>query len=642
MFHLRNRWFLLTDVLLGIVTPGVALMLRVDMDAFSPHYRVGLALYIALSLAVKLPVFYAFGLYRRFWRYASIDEMLAIVMAVGVSVGIAGTAFLVGQSVAWATGNGLPRSVPFLDGLFTLVLVGGTRFSVRALASARPSLSRAETEGRKRVLVVGAGDAGVMIVREMHSSPQVNLEPVAFVDDSPAKQRMAIHGVPVRGTRRDIPQLVSELSINMVVIAMPTAAGKVIREIVLLCEAAHVPSLTVPGVFEILSGRVSVSQLRHVEIEDLLRREPVNTDVTEVTRLLAGARVLVTGGGGSIGSELCRQIARCGPACLTLVGHGENSLFRMQNELRQHWPELNLDVVVADIRDLPRMRNIFVRSRPQVVFHAAAHKHVPLMEDNPEDAVTNNVGGTRTLVSLAEQFGVERFVLISSDKAVNSVNVMGATKRVAELLVQDVARRTGRPFVSVRFGNVLGSRGSVVLTFREQIARGGPVTVTHPDMRRYFMTIPEAVQLVLQAAALSVGGGEIFVLDMGEPVKIVDLAEDLIELSGLEVGRDIEIVFTGLRPGEKLFEELFVQGEEYTRTQHEKIFKVVSGGAPAAQLEQLQQLHGRVDNLMLAAQAGQPQEVRRLIKEIVPTYTLPSLPAPSAALTPPGVSAWPE
>jgi len=380
-----------------------------------------------------------------------------------------------------------------------------------------------------------------------------------------------------------------------------------------------------PGMYEILSGQISVSQLRTVDIEDLLRRDPVKINSQDVEKMIAGKRILVTGAGGSIGSELCRQIVRSGPAGLILLGHGENSLFQIEHELRRLWPKTALSVVVADIRDRPRLESVFEQAKPQVVFHAAAHKHVPMMESNCEDAITNNVAGTRLLLRLSERFGVERFVMISSDKAVNPTNVMGATKRVAEKMVQAVAVRSGRPYVAVRFGNVLGSRGSVVPMFREQIARGGPVTVTDPEVKRYFMTIPEAVQLVLQAATLA--GAEcktgVFVLDMGEPIKIVDLAKDLIELSGKEPGRDIEIVFTGLRPGEKLFEELFQDGEEYRRTRHEKIF--VANGEPsavaAASPADEKQLDVLLDDILRAAGQGQTEEVRRLLKAIVPNYT---------------------
>jgi FlaA1/EpsC-like NDP-sugar epimerase len=387
-----------------------------------------------------------------------------------------------------------------------------------------------------------------------------------------------------------------------------------------LCQEANIPVKTVPGIFELLDGSVTVNQLRPVDIADLLRREPVETDKTQVAELLRGKRVLVTGAGGSIGSELCRQIAHCEPARLILLGHGENSLFQISNELCHGYPRLLLQTIVADIRDGERLTTIFEREQPQVVFHAAAHKHVPMMEANIEDAVTNNVLGTRNVLDVAAQTGVTHFVLISTDKAVNPTSVMGSTKRVGELLVQQAAVKTGRSFVAVRFGNVLGSRGSVVPLFKEQIARGGPVTVTHPEIRRYFMTIPEAVQLVVQAAALG-KGGEIFVLDMGEPVKIVDMARELIHLSGLEEGKDIDIEFTGLRPGEKLFEELFLSEEDYERTQHSKIF--ISRNIQSVD-------SSRLDALIAAARRGASGEVCQLLHQIVPEYRSPDTNTPFA------------
>ncbi|MBU4199099.1 MAG: polysaccharide biosynthesis protein [Verrucomicrobia bacterium] len=623
---MRNRYLFLLDVVLLAMTPTLALVMRLDAAAWVAGYASALIRFTILALGVKLATFFLFGLYRRYWRYASVDELVSIFLAVGSAALIVAGLFFGAGILGMDIGRSLPRSVPFIDGLLTLMVIGGTRFSVRVVAYKR---RRTECQrDSKAVLIVGAGDAGAMIVREMLSSKHINIDPVGFVDDDPAKQKKSILGLPVLGTRKDIPGLVEKYGVEEVVIAIPTAPGKVVREIMTLCEAAHVPSRTMPGMYEILSGQISVSQLRNVDIEDLLRREPVRINAQDVEKMLSGKRVLVTGAGGSIGSELCRQIARSTPAHLILLGHGENSIFQIENELRRHWPKAALSVVVADIRDQARLAAVFELEKPQVVFHAAAHKHVPMMEANCEDAITNNVGGTRTLVQMAERFGVERFVLISSDKAVNPTNVMGATKRVAEKVVQATAQRTGRPYVAVRFGNVLGSRGSVVPTFREQIARGGPVTITHPDVKRYFMTIPEAVQLVLQAATLASGEYRtgVFVLDMGEPIKIVDLARDLIELSGKQMGQDIEIVFTGLRPGEKLFEELFRDGENYRRTHHEKIF--VAAGEPAdtgspapsgkkdeADLNQL------IDQLLQEAERGRPDDVRRLLKEIVPNYT---------------------
>ena len=620
---MRNRHLFLLDVALLAMTPTLALVMRVDSASWFASYQTALIRFTVLALAVKLAVFFMFGLYRRYWRYASVDELVSIIISVAsASLIIAGLFFGAGI-LGLDAGRSLPRSVPFLDGLLTLIVVGGSRFSVR-IASHKRRRSERQRDS-KAVLIVGAGDAGSMIVREMLSSRHISIDPIGFVDDDPRKQKKSIHGIPILGTRKDIPFLVEKYGVEEVVIAIPTAPGKVVREIVTLCEAARVPSRTMPGMYEILSGQISVSQLRNVDIEDLLRREPVHINAQDVEKMLSGKRVLVTGAGGSIGSELCRQIARSSPGRLIILGHGENSIFMIEQELRRRWPKLPLDVVVADIRDRMRLTAVFEQTKPQVVFHAAAHKHVPMMEDNGEDAVTNNVGGTRTLVQIAERFDVERFVLISSDKAVNPTNIMGATKRVAEKIVQAVAQKTGRPYVAVRFGNVLGSRGSVVPMFREQIARGGPVTVTHPEVKRYFMTIPEAVQLVLQAATLA--GTEcrtgVFVLDMGEPIKIVDLARDLIELSGKQAGRDIEIIFTGLRPGEKLFEELFRDGEDYRRTRHEKIF-VASGEPPSAVSganDAGQRMDALVDHLLQAAEQGGAGDIREALKTIVPNYT---------------------
>jgi FlaA1/EpsC-like NDP-sugar epimerase len=476
----------------------------------------------------------------------------------------------------------------------------------------------------QHVLIAGAGEAGVMVLRELQANPQMGLVPVGFVDDDRGKHGIMLQRVRVLGGRDNIPQLVREQHVDQVIIAMPSAAGHTIREIVDICEGAEVRARIVPGLSELLGGKVRLQELRDVQIEDLLRRAPVETDTAQVTALVQGKRVLVTGAGGSIGSELCRQILRCEPASLTLLGHGENSIFDIANELRGAAPgKTVITPVIADVRFPKRLCEVFRHHRPQIVFHAAAHKHVPLMEDNVEDAVSNNVEGTLRLVEASVAAGVEHFVLISTDKAVNPTNVMGATKHVAEQIVQRAARESGCAYVAVRFGNVLGSRGSVVPYFQKQIQAGGPVTVTHPEVRRYFMTIPEAVQLVLQAAALG-HGGEVFVLDMGEPVRILDLARDLIRLSGFEPDAEIPIVFTGLRPGEKLFEELYGQTERYKRTQHEKIFVGSNGkdadseaGDGAGMAEQLQ---AGLARLVEASHHGSARAVREALQVLVPEY----------------------
>jgi len=637
MFALRNRHFFFIDLALLPAAAVLSFALRLDVTGMR-RYVYAIPLFVALAVPVKLAVFGWLGIYRRFWRYASVDELLLLAVATGVS-SLVTAGLLFGLALPLSGISGFPRSIPLIDGLLTLLVVGGPRFAARLVEQNRQQERRQRQRGpEKRVLIMGAGDAGAMIVKEMRANPQLGLVPVGFLDDDGNKRGVRIHGVPVLGDRERIAELVQSHGVAEVIIAMPTAPGPAVREILGICSRAGVPARTIPGLYDILSGQVSVNQIREVDIEDLLRREPVHTDVSAVGGMLRGRRVLVTGAGGSIGGELCRQIVRCEPASLIVMGHGENSVFQICNELKrlevgkwevesghtsrpltsnlQH-PTSNIPPIIADIRHPERLQAIFRRYRPQIVFHAAAHKHVSLMEQNVPEAVTNNVEGTAQLLRLSEAHKVDRFVFISTDKAVNPASVMGATKRVAELLVQESARRSGQPYVAVRFGNVLGSRGSVVPLFREQIARGGPVAVTHPDVRRYFMTIPEAVQLVLQAAALG-EGGEVFMLDMGEPIRIVDLARDLIELSGLEVGRDIDIVYTGLRPGEKLFEELNVEGEEYLPTRHEKIVLLRNSHDDLVASVVLTRT---VKELIGLARQGDDSLVRAKLKEIVPEYS---------------------
>lgn len=630
LLQFRNRHFLAIDMLIFVLTPVVALALRLDFIPWLPaesslsKHAIPLAVVTLAFLVVKLVIFYTAGIYRRYWRYASIDELAQIISA---SLLVLFTQSLIFFVVLRPAGliPGFPRSVPLLDALLTLLAVGGFRYTVRM--AERLSQRIYSSHNAERVLVAGAGEAGVMIVKEMQSNPQLGLYPVAFVDDDPAKQGAKIRGVSVRGDHHHIATLVRQTRARKVIIAMPTAPGKVIREIVAICEQVGVKTQIIPGVYELLDGTVNVNQLRDIEIEDLLRRAPVQTDVAAVSDFIRGKRVLITGGGGSIGSELCRQVLRYGPDQLTVLGHGENSVFEIHNELQIVARKLanlgaeamsaRIHAAIADIRFTDRLQAIFNEYRPQIVFHAAAHKHVPMMELNPAEAITNNVLGTRNLLNIALAAGVERFVMISTDKAVKPSSIMGASKRVAELLVYQAAQTGRKPYVTVRFGNVLGSRGSVVHTFKQQIAAGGPVTVTHPDMRRYFMSIPEAVQLVLQAAVLG-QGGEVFMLDMGQPVKIVDLARDMIELSGLEVGRDIDIVFTNPRPGEKLFEELFVPGEVYQQTQHEKIF-IANNANHYDPLE----LNEAIKALEIAARRSDNTAILQALKSLIPEFQSP-------------------
>lgn len=567
--HVRNRFVLIGDVALIIVSVLGSFALRLNAEQL-PFYFPAALLMCAVALAVKIPVYFFFGLYRRLWIYASTGELRLITAAVTTASVLVSGVMLLLISLGLVL-PGMPRSALGIDWLLSLVLIGGSRFALRILAE-QSTVSRGNGKG-KHVLIIGAGDAGALIVRELQKTSQLNLTPIGFLDDDPAKQNHVIHGVKVMGVVNDLATAIDVHRIDEVIIAIPSAPGQLVRMVNDVCRLKGIPSRAMPGIYELIGGKVSISRLREVDITDLLRREPVRVNDEAVGAALEGKRILVTGAGGSIGRELCRQIARRNPAQLVLLGHGENSIFEILLELQNDYPSLPLHPVIADIRNAERLSQIFKQHQPQVVFHAAAHKHVPLMEVNIVEAVTNNVIGTRNVTQAALDHRVERFVLISTDKAVRPSSVYGATKRLAELIVLDAARTTRRAFTVVRFGNVLGSRGSIIPIFKQQIANGGPVTITHPDMYRYFMTIPEAVYLVLQAASME-NGGETFVLNMGEPIRILDLAEDLIRLSGLEPHRDIEIAYTGIRPGEKLIEELWEEGTPLAPTLHPDIFRL--------------------------------------------------------------------
>jgi FlaA1/EpsC-like NDP-sugar epimerase len=612
----RNRYFLLADVLLFASATVVAFALRFEGFEWGPEYTRAALLYVLLVVPVKVFIAYQAGLYRRLWRYASSAELERLIVA-AAAIGL--VCFTIGAVLLPASGlvpGRLPLSVLLLDTLLTALGLAMPRVAVRLLG--RRSLSRRTSSGA-RVIIAGAGSAGELIARELLGHPQLALSPIGFVDDDHRKHGPRMLDLPVLGSVKDLGDLIVRHDADEVIIAMPRAAGAVVRSIVQAALAAGVKARTVPGIFEILSGRVAISALREVRIEDLLRREPIQTDLKQVRRLAAGRTVLVTGAGGSIGSELCRQIVKLDPARLVILGHGENSIFDVLHELERLAPGVPIVPVIADVRDRERLDEVFAVHRPYSVFHAAAHKHVPLMEANPVEAVTNNVLGTKNVAELAAQHGARHFVLISTDKAVRPTNVMGASKRAAEQVVQGIAEGQGKNFVAVRFGNVLGSRGSVVPTFLRQIREGGPVTITHPEMRRYFMTIPEAVQLVLQAGALG-QGGEVFVLDMGAPVKIVDLASDLIRLSGLEPGVDIDIRYTGTRPGEKLYEELFFNSESAAPTSHPKVLRARNATLPTGVGAICERL------LQEAARGADEEQIRALLRLLVPDYTPASAP----------------
>jgi FlaA1/EpsC-like NDP-sugar epimerase len=571
---MRNRYVLLADAVLIGVAAFVAFALRFDLRFL--NHQPAFNWFLAAALIIKPSVFLGFGLYRRFWRYASLNDML--VVAVAVSAACAGLAVVIGVGVTYAWIPWFSRAVLLTDWLLTLFAVVGIRLSVRVVGeSLTRSRERSTASPRKRVLIVGAGEAGTMFAREMFRNPQLGLSPVGFVDDAPEKIGKRIQGVPVIADTEGLSDAIIRANADQVIIAMPKASGPRVRALAEACRNAGVHSRTMPGVFEILDGIVSVSRLRDVEIADLLRREQVTSE-GDASAYLERRDVVVTGAGGSIGSELCRQIAHARPRSLTLLGHGENSSFEAHAQLIEAFPHVKVAAVIVDIRDRERLLRVFESLRPEIVFHAAAHKHVPLMEQNPEEAITNNVFGTKNVVDAALASGAERLVLISTDKAVSPSSIMGASKRIAELIVRQAARDHRRAYSVVRFGNVLGSRGSVVPFFKRQIERGGPVTVTHPEMRRFFMTIPEAVHLVLQAGGLG-AGGELFVLKMGEAVRIVDLARDLIELSGFDP-QEIPIVFTGMRPGEKLEEALWEADARIEPSRHPEVLRVVEPEPP--------------------------------------------------------------
>ena len=508
------------------------------------------------------------GLYRHVWRYVGIREALAIAGAVA-----SGSAIL--ALLLYASNNAsFPRSIVTIEALLSLMLIGGVRFAMRAWAEVTPAPRQGATT---RTLVIGAGDAGEMLVRDILRHPERGLHVVGFVDDRPEKRGMRIHGVEVLGDRHAISNLVVRHRADLVVVAMPSAPQREQRELLRLAAATPARVQTIPALHAIVQGTVTINHLRDIQIEDLLGRDPVVVDQALLS-YLPERRVLVSGAGGSIGQEICRQIADLSPERLILFDHGENAIYHIEQELRERFPTLSIVPVIGDMRDRQTLARLFSAHKPEVVLHAAAHKHVPLMEENPVEAAANNVLGSRNIAEMAHEHGVTHFVLISTDKAVRPTSVMGKTKRCAELVIQDLASRSDTKFVSVSFGNVLGSSGSVVPLFRKQLANGGPLTVTHPDMTRYFMTIPEAVTLVLQAAKLG-HSGEVLMLDMGVPVKIVDLARNMIKLSGLRED-DIEIAFTGIRPGEKLFEELLITSEGTRPTDHPQVFAAKNTRTP--------------------------------------------------------------
>jgi FlaA1/EpsC-like NDP-sugar epimerase len=596
------------DLILWTLTAPLAFFLRLDMK-YLVELRLSVVTYTSFSLIVKAALIYSFALQRQSWHKTGTRDLFHLIRATAT-----GTLVLLAAAFIINPHAPIPRSIPLIDGALALLALGSVRLATRLLYER--DLRRQSQEPGTRVLVVGAGEAGTLLVREMLRHPDAGMTPIGYLDDDEGKQQTSLVGAPVVGKINDLPAVVKRLDVEEILIAMPSAPGEAIRQVVELARQAEVKHRIMPSMFDILSGNLALSQIREVDVEDLLRREPVELNLDEIEQYLKGRVVLITGGGGSIGSELVRQITRFGTRKIILLDRDENNLYLFERELKRDHPDLNVEMLIADIRWKEKLERIFDHYRPQVVFHTAAHKHVPVMESNPDEAILNNIGGTRNLLEVALQYNVERFVNISTDKAIRPTSIMGASKRVAEQLVRVTAKKAAvnQAFVSVRFGNVLGSRGSVVPIFKEQIRRGGPVTLTHPKMTRYFMSIPEATQLVLQAAALSENGA-VYMLDMGEPSRIIDLAVDLIRLSGLKPYTDIDIELVGPRPGEKITEELLTAQEGAAPTKHEKIFIIRNSNYD---LET--DFDARLERLLEAARSGNSNRIRSLLQELVLTY----------------------
>ena len=578
-----------------------------------------------LVLAIKLPVFGLFRQYRGWWRYVGISDLLGILRAALASTLIIVTLWFAVILQVPVVRQHLPRGLTmisqgvFMADLFgTILLPAGLRMIIRLYHEEFRT-----TEGRllKRFLIVGAGNAGETLLREIHRMPVTQYDVIGLIDDDPVKQGISIHGISVLGTVDELPQICAERRIDEIAVAMPSATQQQLRRVIQACEGAKVRFRTVPSVTDIASGKFRVSQIRDVDINDLLGREVVQLDLDLIEAFAKDKTILVTGAGGSIGSEMCRQICLFSPRQLLLIEQAENPLFHVERDLRRQFPNVTIEPIICNITDRARVEQIFARYRPAVVIHAAAHKHVPLMELNPGEAVRNNVIGTQIAADATDRYGGTHFVMISTDKAVNPASMMGSSKRVAEMYIQDLSQTSETHFITVRFGNVLASEGSVVPIFKRQIAEGGPVTVTHPEMKRYFMTIPEASQLVLQAATMG-KGGEIFVLDMGDPVRIVDLAKELIILSGFRPGQDIEIAFTGPRPGEKLFEELRIEGEDMQRTRHPKIS--IWKNIPMDR----EQLRAGIAHLVEVAKQQDHNAIAETISQLVPEFAMASAATP--------------
>jgi FlaA1/EpsC-like NDP-sugar epimerase len=616
----RKNFYLLffSDVFLIITAYLLAYLLRFEGNIPSREW-VNFKTTIPYILPFKIIVFIFFGLHKGMWRYTSLVDLLNVLKATLTS-----SVMIILAILFIYRFQGFPRSVFIMDWILTFVLIGGVRVSVRLFLSENEKALQTlfgknlspkanQNARKKRLLIIGAGDAGEKMLREIMDNPRLNYEVVGFLDDEPGKKGRKIHGIPVLGAIPQISEMTSRREVDEILIAIPSASAKQMRRIIENCEPTGLKFRTTPAIGELINGRISFNTIREVSFEDLLGRDPVNLDMKSIGNYLTNKVILISGAAGSIGSELCRQIVPFGPKKLILLDKTENSLFHLEMEFRQRFPEIFIIPLLGDGKYRNFMVKLFETYHPQVIFHAGAFKHVPIVELNPWEAIFNNIIGTKNLVETSHEFGAERFILISTDKAVRPSSVMGATKRIAEMITSCYASSNATLYVSVRFGNVIGSEGSVIHLFKKQIERLGPVTVTHPEITRYFMTIPEACKLILQAGALG-QGGEIFILDMGTPIKISKMARDLVRLSGFRPDVDIEIKFTGLRPGEKLHEELITQGEGIVRTDYEKIFVLRGNGFD------LNWLNQGIEELVKLAHEQDASGIKAKLKEIVPEY----------------------
>ena len=606
---LRALLFIFMDIVACVFASFMGLWLRFDfsVSAIPEEYWRRALNFLPIYILITLICFWANRLYKYMWSVAGLWEMFSIFFGVTFTTIFQVCGFHI---IGW----NMPRSFYLLTYLILMISVILNRYSYRILRSWEANWHNYKNRNKfKRILIVGAGAAGSVILNEIKSSDRLYGDVLCFVDDNPNKQGRIINGIPIEGGREDIPKLVEKHGIDEIYIALPSAKSKDRRDMINICQETGAKVKTLPAIYQLVNGEVSVTQLREVSIEDLLGRDQIQYNVDEVAAYIKGKVVLVTGGGGSIGSELCRQIIKQDPKMLVVLDIYENTAYDLQQELKYHYPDKDIRFVIGSVRDLHRLDVIFEKYHPQLVFHAAAHKHVPLMEHSPNEAIKNNVFGTYNVALTAEKYEVEKFVLISTDKAVNPTNIMGASKRICEMIIQTMAKYSKTTFVAVRFGNVLGSHGSVIPLFERQIKAGGPVTVTHPDIIRFFMTIPEAVGLVLQAGAYA-KGGEIFVLDMGEPMKILDLAKNMIRMSGFIPDEDIKIEFTGLRPGEKLYEETLMDEEGLTDTEN----ALIHIGKPIALNEEV--FFEQLRELREATRKDLPT-IKTIVADIVPTYT---------------------